>query len=223
MFDGKIGLWPFVSYEPAKRGSKIRKAGTVETNPLRVTRDVYTDYLLNKVFPAIREKFPFQRHTDVLVQQENARSHVRSNDRSVLWASRRGNQKITMVNQPPNSPDFNVSDLGIFHSIQSTQNSRMSSSLMELVASVHHAFKNYSSEKLSNVFLTLQSIYESTLSKYGNNNFQIQHSRKKHLRDSDKSELNWSEVVTARYIILHCIIIIYTVLDMYWSHLEKCS
>ncbi|XP_073119788.1 uncharacterized protein [Henckelia pumila] len=32
-FNGKIGIWPFVSHEPAKRRSKNRAAGTLETKP----------------------------------------------------------------------------------------------------------------------------------------------------------------------------------------------
>lgn len=143
--------------------------------PLTVTRDVYTDSLVKKVFPAIRKYFPFQRRKQVLVQQDNARPHVRSNDPTVLRASRIGNKKIMMVNQPPNSPDSNVLDLGVFNSLQSTQNSRMCNSLRELVESVEDEFKNYPSGEISNIFFILQSVYESTMSNYGNNDFKIQH------------------------------------------------
>nr|GMC92125.1 Transposase, Tc1-like protein [Ipomoea batatas] len=34
MFDGKIGMFPFVYKEPAKRRSKNREAGTLETKPI---------------------------------------------------------------------------------------------------------------------------------------------------------------------------------------------
>ena len=40
-FDGKIGIFPFTCKEPAKRSSKNRVAGTLETKPiLSVTKDV---------------------------------------------------------------------------------------------------------------------------------------------------------------------------------------
>lgn len=85
--------------------------------PLTVTRDIYTDYLLKKVFHALRNDLSFQRHTPVLVQQGNARPHVRRNDPEVLRASRRGHQKIVMSSQSPNSPDINALDLVFFKSL----------------------------------------------------------------------------------------------------------
>ena len=33
IFDGKIGIWPFVETVPAKRSSANRARGTLETNP----------------------------------------------------------------------------------------------------------------------------------------------------------------------------------------------
>ena len=34
-FDGKIGIWPFITQEPAKRSSKNRKRGELETKPIQ--------------------------------------------------------------------------------------------------------------------------------------------------------------------------------------------
>jgi len=58
VFDGKIGLWPFVEKVPAKRNSKRRPKGTMETKCLSVTASVYQEYLINKVLPAIYAKWP---------------------------------------------------------------------------------------------------------------------------------------------------------------------
>lgn len=57
-FDGKIGIWPFVRMEAAQRSSKNRPSGTMEMKAVKVTREVYSSFLVNKVFPAIRAKFP---------------------------------------------------------------------------------------------------------------------------------------------------------------------
>ncbi|XP_038715957.1 uncharacterized protein LOC120009425 [Tripterygium wilfordii] len=48
-FNGKFGIWPFVFKEPAKRSSKNRLAGTLETKPiLSVTKDVIHSCLIEK-------------------------------------------------------------------------------------------------------------------------------------------------------------------------------
>lgn len=38
-FDGKIGMFPFVTEKPAKRGSHNRLRGTLETKPFSVTHE----------------------------------------------------------------------------------------------------------------------------------------------------------------------------------------
>ncbi|ETV67723.1 hypothetical protein H257_16084 [Aphanomyces astaci] len=40
MWDGKLGMWPFVSVEPARCKSKNRDRGTLVTTPLTVTKKV---------------------------------------------------------------------------------------------------------------------------------------------------------------------------------------
>ncbi|XP_010236788.1 uncharacterized protein LOC100838703 [Brachypodium distachyon] len=60
IFDGKIGTWPFTYCEPAQRTSVNRPRGTMVTKPLAVTKDVSRDYLVNKVLPAIKEKWPVE-------------------------------------------------------------------------------------------------------------------------------------------------------------------
>ena len=78
VFDGKIGMWPFVHKVPAKRTSVNQKKGTIETKCLSVTKEVYEDFLVNKVIPAICDKFPRTRSRgkDVIyIQHDNPNSH----------------------------------------------------------------------------------------------------------------------------------------------------
>ncbi|KAF0775509.1 hypothetical protein AaE_000791 [Aphanomyces astaci] len=53
-FDGKIGTWHFTEQVPAIRASRNRPAGTLETKPVSVTRDVYRAMLIDHVIPAIK-------------------------------------------------------------------------------------------------------------------------------------------------------------------------
>ena len=58
-FNGKIGLWPFVFQEPAKRASKNHPAGTMETkNVATVNKAEYTKMMIQNVLPAIHNKWP---------------------------------------------------------------------------------------------------------------------------------------------------------------------
>lgn len=58
MFDGKLGIWPFITKEPAKRRSINRERGTLVTKPLNVTGAVYSNFMKEKVLPAIKDKWP---------------------------------------------------------------------------------------------------------------------------------------------------------------------
>lgn len=52
VFSGKIGIFPFTYKEPAKRTSKNRVAGTMETKAiLQVNRDVFRSYLIDTSHP----------------------------------------------------------------------------------------------------------------------------------------------------------------------------
>ncbi|POM74333.1 Hypothetical protein PHPALM_8725 [Phytophthora palmivora] len=57
-FDGKIGIWPIVEQAVAQRASKNRAKGAHITKNVSMTRAIYTKMLREKVFPAIREKWP---------------------------------------------------------------------------------------------------------------------------------------------------------------------
>ncbi|ETV86579.1 hypothetical protein H257_01732 [Aphanomyces astaci] len=45
-FDGKIGIWPFVQYQPAQRSSRNRPAGTLVATLVNVDAPMYRDYVL---------------------------------------------------------------------------------------------------------------------------------------------------------------------------------
>ena len=54
---GKIGMYPIVKVEQAKKNSKNRPAGTLETKCMNVTAQVYKDLIFNKVLPDINRKW----------------------------------------------------------------------------------------------------------------------------------------------------------------------
>ena len=62
MFDGKIGMWPFVTYDPAKYNSKNRPKGTIVTKPIAsVNKDIVREMILRNLIPAIKRKMPLRK------------------------------------------------------------------------------------------------------------------------------------------------------------------
>ena len=80
IFDGKIGIWPIVKRTPALRNSANRPAGTMVTTPLNVSQRLYRQMLLEKVIPAIKDRFPHHRNRTVIIQQDGASAHITATD-----------------------------------------------------------------------------------------------------------------------------------------------
>lgn len=88
-FDGKIGIWPFAEQVPAKRISQNLPKGTLITRPSNVSKDVYREYLMRKVFPAICARILQDHRAIIHVQQDNPRAHVSREDNDVVVPDRK--------------------------------------------------------------------------------------------------------------------------------------
>ena len=70
-WDGKIGCWEIVETARAQRNSANRPAGTTIIRPVTVAREVYRDFLVNKVIPAVKDKWIWPAgivHEEILIQ-----------------------------------------------------------------------------------------------------------------------------------------------------------
>ncbi|KAF0709336.1 hypothetical protein AaE_012907 [Aphanomyces astaci] len=177
VFDGKIGVWPFVDVVAAKRKSVNRDKGTLVTVPLSVNAEVYYDTVVTKVIPAIKSKFPSSTTSSgkVIIQQDNASPHKCVTTRKL---DDRGISGIEIANQPSNSPDFNVLDLGFFNSIQSLQHQKSTRSIEELVDAVQAAFYEMPVATLSKTLITLQKVMEMSIAIHGSNDYKLPHMNK---------------------------------------------
>ena len=158
-FDGKIGIYPFTEH-------------SVEVN-----RATYKETLINNVFPDIRAKFPTV--SNVFAQQDNAPGHRVMADPDIVAAAGQGERRIEVVNQPPNSPETNILDLGFFNSIQSLQDRTTPTMVDELVAEVERAFWAQKPETLDRVWTTLQSVLQEIMLARGGNTFKLPHLHKR--------------------------------------------
>jgi hypothetical protein len=177
VFDGKVGVWPFVEDYIAKRKSINHAKGDIYLRNIdTIDRNVYKHFLTTAVIPAIMAKWPIsEKGRTIFVQQDNAKPHVSESDPDVLAAGQQGGWDIRVVNQPPNSPDFNVLDLGFFRAIQSIQLEASVTGTESLVRAVVDAFDKLDYKKLNNVFLTLQSVLELAMLDCGGNNYRLPH------------------------------------------------
>ena len=168
---------------PAQRNSRHRPAGTMEMKPITVTREVYQQFICEKVIPAIRDKWPLCHRSDpIKIQQDNAPPHrIPADDPQLVAAVAATGLAITLVNQPPNSPDTNILDLGFFNAVQSLQHKKNTNTIPELVKAVEDSFNEQDGLTLNKVFITHQQCLEQIILCDGGNNYRIPHMGKEAL------------------------------------------
>ena len=77
------------------------------------------------------------------------------------------------INQPANSPDLNVLDLGYFNAIQSFQHQRRSTSIEELVENVQQSYNDLSINQLHNIWITWQLVMLRVIECNGDNTYVL--------------------------------------------------
>ncbi|KAK9011292.1 hypothetical protein V6N11_044144 [Hibiscus sabdariffa] len=168
--------------EPARRNSKNRQVGTLETKPiLSVTKDVTRSCLIDKVLPAIRAKWPSYSDKTIFIQQDNAKPHIGVDGEEFLQPVSVDDFNFHMFFQPPNSPDLNVLDLGYFRAIQTLQHQESPTTIDELVNALEKSFDELAPESLNNVFLSFQSCMIEIMKIKGGNNYRLPHMSKQRL------------------------------------------
>ncbi|XP_010445048.1 PREDICTED: uncharacterized protein LOC104727658 [Camelina sativa] len=188
IFSGKIGIFPFVTMEPAKRRSKNREAGTLELKAVTsVKREDIKACLIEKVLSVIHEKWPLEdRGKTIFIQQDNARTHIECGDKDFQEVASSNGFDIQLMCQPPNSPDLNILDLGFFSAIQSLQHKECPKTIEDLVRAVEESFENYPTEKVNHIFLTLQLCMQEIMKVGGSNKYKTPHMSKSVLERDDQ-------------------------------------
>jgi hypothetical protein len=98
-----------------------------------ITRDVIREFMIEKIFLAIRAKWPREdTKKPIYIQQDNASSHIELVDPQFSEVARQDGFDIRLICQPPNSPDFNILDLGFFRAIQSIQYKKVAKTIQDV-------------------------------------------------------------------------------------------
>ena len=86
----------------------------METKPIGVTRIVYRRMLIDRVIPAIKQKWPDLNRNIILQQDGASAAHIKADDLEFGIPARQGLWNITILTQAPKSPDTNICDLLFF-------------------------------------------------------------------------------------------------------------
>lgn len=147
-----------------------------------MTKEIYSEMLISNVLPAIRDQWPrCSAKRPIFIQQDNAKPHLSVNDPRFIEAASADGFNIRLRCQPPNSPDMNVLDLGLFNAIQALQHQNAPKNIDELIHAVNNAFAELDLKRLNYVFLTLQQCMVMTMKENGGINYKLPHMGKEKL------------------------------------------
>jgi hypothetical protein len=181
-WDGKIGLYPFVTRGVQLRTTPVRARGEETIIPTNVDREVFYEYLSTHLLPDIYGKCPAEMINQIIyIQLDNATPHsVDSelfNRDSINWGL-----DCRLLYQPAQSPDFNICDLSFFPAIQSLfYKQEHITTKNRLIEVVLESFVLFDANKLNRAFLSLFQNYNMVLEHHGGNNYKVPHMRKEML------------------------------------------
>ncbi|CAM9673411.1 unnamed protein product [Discosporangium mesarthrocarpum] len=170
-FDGKIGIWPIADTVAAMRSRQNRKKGTVILKPATINAERYKELMIDKVIPAIKARMPRPPGHTIFVQQDGAKPHTEGGGMEAIQA--KAGESIILDTQPANSPDFNVNDLGFFHSIQQLKEDVGVSSPEDLVEATMEASDVYPRESLERAWQSLFAVLREVLGSKGDNSYKL--------------------------------------------------
>jgi hypothetical protein len=189
-WNGKLGMWPIGYYDKAQRSSVNRPAGTRIWKNANMDHDRFRMMIIDDLIPAIQALWPVGEFCDpnfkIIIQQDSAGAHPSSWTDPVIQSTikeleNNGNftpGKITFQAQPPNSPDTNICDLGLFNAIQSSYYLTAPKNHIEIIDMVVRTYDEYPHTKINRLFVTLMSVYNSIIEHYGDNFYKIPHLNK---------------------------------------------
>jgi hypothetical protein len=142
-----------------------------------VTRDVVRRFVIDKLLPDIKSKWPVEdRHNTIWIQQDNCRTHIVPDDPEFVAAAQADGWDIRLTCQPANSPDCNVLDLGFFAAIQSLfRRSGMPKNIDDIVKKVEAAYNIYPVGRSNRVWLTHQACLREILKQKGGQHYPVPH------------------------------------------------
>lgn len=149
----------------------------METKMVEVTKAVYNQKMLDKVFPAIKSTWP-GGPLEANVQQDNAPSDRINNDPDIVAVGTADSWNTTLINQQPNSPDTNILDLFFFYLYPVPSGPIDVTHGVELNAEIMQLFAVQDSGTLGRVWTAYQAVLQDIMLAKGDNIFKLPHLHK---------------------------------------------
>ena len=105
-------------------------------------------------------------------------SHLLSDNAEFLLSCKGKHLLICLVNQPAQSPDLNINNLGFFRLIDCLHKKIIAKNLGELIDAVHVVYDNLPVCTIDDAFITLMAQMNEILHHGGRNNFPLPHMKK---------------------------------------------
>ena len=125
----------------------------------------------------------------IRIQHDGAPSHFdqENNEEWLEYLEIMGlSDKIVMVTQSANSPDFNLCDLGYFRSLDARYGECAPKTNDDIIACVTQAYWNYPANLINRLWLTHMSCMNEVLKCHGDNTYKIPHMNKDKLERENK-------------------------------------
>ena len=106
---------------------------------------------------------------------------MKSTQVAVKAAAEEKGWNISVETQPPQSPQFNALDAGVFNSIETDVFAEQAHTHDELIAAVMKSYNGMSKIQIDNVFLSVQGSMENCLEDAGENTTALRHMSKEKL------------------------------------------
>lgn len=152
-FNGLIGIWRIQEDYEARRSSKNHTKGDAYKIDCTMTSTIFYEMMCNEIMPAVSDKMCWCKN--VYIQMDNARPHIGKNN--VQKLNDFGDSiipTITVTNQPAQSPELNVNDIGFFHSLSKRCQKNMCTNLDELWTVLQAEFWSTNEQVLTCLFTT---------------------------------------------------------------------
>jgi len=177
-FDGRIGFWPVVANYQARRSSIYHARGEVYQKTTTLNAAKFERFIAHFVAPKIRRVMPWC--DEITIQLDNAPPHSRTAHIAKLINKQRSDRhiKLTFVKQPPQSPDTNVNDLGLYHSLQRCIDlgGLPLHTTSNVLTGVRFAWRKLTAATLDSLFRVKQRVLRKIVELEGSNEFIVPHS-----------------------------------------------
>jgi hypothetical protein len=207
-FDGKIGIWRICSEKVAEKSSRHHQKGDRYQVDVTIDSAWYRGWYLDCLLPAIKQKMPWMRNREIVVQQDGARPHTGKGNLDALQeAGNDGRWSINLITQPAQSPDLNINDLGFFRSLKTRVLQMRFSTIEGMMKVVYDEYERYDTETLERVWQCLFVVYNKVLEELGGNGYKLDHTgtRQAQLRGelNSRVEVNRAAYDTALEFLLY--------------------